>query len=367
MRPGLAYLAFVVLLASAGWVLLPAARAAEPQLVLRGLDPIELVAGREVPGRPAISSVRGAYRYQFASEENKRRFEAGGERYAVQIGGACAKMGPLSGKGSPDRFLVFDGRIFLFASDSCRNAFTTEPEKYVDRADPAPTGTPEQAQRASVVLEKAIAAVGGPERLRDLAAVQERRKISGESGGTPYSYTETIQLGFPESIRVIDDFGGSTYGWALEPAGAVLLEKGEATPTEPSVTEFVRREYYRHPLALLEAWQRGAATAFARGPARANETALERVTMHAGGATTTLGIDPATGRVVEASYRGRITRGISEAELRYSDFRDVDGILVPFRIDRWANGAPLTQPGLAIESVEVRFRTRAKPPVPQAP
>jgi hypothetical protein len=136
----------------------------------------------------------------------------------------------------------------------------------------------------------------------------------------------------------------------------VLLENGELTPAEPSVTEFVRREYFRYPLALLKAWQRGDAIAFARSPAQSGAPAVERVVMHAGGATTTLGLDPVTGRVVEVSYRGRITRGISDAVLRFADFREVHGIVVPFHIEHWADGALLTQPRVEIESVEILAR-----------
>jgi len=72
-----------------------------PVKVLQGFDPVELAAGREVAGQEKLTEVRGRYLYQFATEENRRTFAAQAERYAVQFGGACMKMGALSGKGSP--------------------------------------------------------------------------------------------------------------------------------------------------------------------------------------------------------------------------------------------------------------------------
>jgi hypothetical protein len=44
--------------------------------------------------------------------------EAEPERFAVQMGGGCGRMGPLSGSCSPERFAVHDGRIDIFASDA---------------------------------------------------------------------------------------------------------------------------------------------------------------------------------------------------------------------------------------------------------
>ena len=281
-----------------------------PVTALRGLDPVELSAGREVPGKAGISAVHGTYRYLFASEQNRRLFLSSGEQYAIRYGGACARMGPFSGKGDPDRFLVHDGWIFIFASDACRERFKSTPQKFLERADRLPTGTPEEAKRAAALMEKAIAGVGGAQRLGEVADVTERRRITLDAGGKPYSYDQTVLLGFPESIRVLEQHGPSTYGWALEPEGGTRIDADEVTPADRSVTEIMRREYYRHPLALLKAWERGAAIGYARGRGTSARTDVERVAVHVAGATTTLGIEPASGRIVEVAYRGWLADGM---------------------------------------------------------
>ena len=53
--------------------------------------------------------------YQFASEENKRRFETDPARYAPQYGGFCAYGAALGKKfdGDPLAFKVVDGKLFL--------------------------------------------------------------------------------------------------------------------------------------------------------------------------------------------------------------------------------------------------------------
>ncbi|MBM4013781.1 MAG: hypothetical protein FJ293_02315 [Planctomycetes bacterium] len=97
--------------------------------MLRGLDPIELIDGREVEGAPELAVDHGGFRYHFISEDTRELFLADPERYGVQWDGACGRMGPLSGVGHPDRFAVWNERIWLFASDQCRTGFLKSPEK----------------------------------------------------------------------------------------------------------------------------------------------------------------------------------------------------------------------------------------------
>src|SRR5262245_32233601 len=92
-------------------------------LALRGLDPVELVKGNETRGDDAWSIERGKARFVFATEANLRAFEKDPEKYGIQFGGACGRMGPGSGRGNPGRFATHEGKIYAFASDQCRDSF----------------------------------------------------------------------------------------------------------------------------------------------------------------------------------------------------------------------------------------------------
>ena len=110
----------------------------EPELALHGLDPVSLCEGAEAEGREDLLVTRGRYVYRFASEESRARFLEDPERWGVQWGGGCGRMGPLSGVGSPERWTVHDGRIYLFASDECRAGFLSQPERYVVEPEARP-------------------------------------------------------------------------------------------------------------------------------------------------------------------------------------------------------------------------------------
>jgi putative intracellular protease/amidase/YHS domain-containing protein len=98
---------------------------AAPPVVLKGLDPVRLVAGEEVPGSEALSLVHGRFRYLFASAASRDAFAADPERYAVENDGHCAVMPDADG--SPDLFAVHDGKVYLFGSPGCREAFVASP------------------------------------------------------------------------------------------------------------------------------------------------------------------------------------------------------------------------------------------------
>jgi len=58
------------------------------------------------------------------------------------------------------------------------------------------------------------------------------------------------------------------------------------------------------------------------------------------GLTLTVGLDPASGRIVRSSGVGGMGMGGKPLEFvtRYSDYRLVDGVLHPFREENYANG-----------------------------
>jgi YHS domain-containing protein len=100
--------------------------AQEPIIPLEGLDPVLLTQGKEVLGKPAITSTRGRFKYVFATEENKAMFEKQPERYEIQLGGTCARMGPQVG-GNADLYSVHNGRIYIFGSGECQKRFEAAP------------------------------------------------------------------------------------------------------------------------------------------------------------------------------------------------------------------------------------------------
>lgn len=111
----------------------PKTQASGPALVLKGLDPVWLVQGKEEKGKESFSTVHKGFKYLFVSAAQKAAFEANSEKYAAQDEGIC----PIARvdlhqdiKGNPAIFAVHQGKIYLFANNDARESFKKNPSKY---------------------------------------------------------------------------------------------------------------------------------------------------------------------------------------------------------------------------------------------
>jgi YHS domain-containing protein len=115
------------------WLCLLAAAVceAEPSVALKGLDPVSLVEGKQVPGRVAVRTDYGRFSYVFASRANQKQFLADPERYAIQADGKCLHMAQM--EGDPNFFKVVHGRIYLAANAGCFAALEGNLDAYVKK------------------------------------------------------------------------------------------------------------------------------------------------------------------------------------------------------------------------------------------
>ena len=145
-------------------VSLPAAGTAQPAQIDEALDGVDTVVllqqGKEVFGKGDLSVQRGRFKYLFSTPETKAVFERDPDKYEIQLGGMCARMGPPTGA-NPSDYFVFEGKIYIFGSDECRKRFIASPQKFIPRPAPAMPAGPAAAAAGREVLEKAVAAMGG--------------------------------------------------------------------------------------------------------------------------------------------------------------------------------------------------------------
>lgn len=105
---------------------------------LGGYDAVAYhTTGQAVRGSEAITlSYQGAA-WRFASEENRRLFEADPEAYAPEYGGHCAwaaAQGYLA-QGDPQVWRIVDGRLFLNASQGINRRWLRDVPGFIRQAD----------------------------------------------------------------------------------------------------------------------------------------------------------------------------------------------------------------------------------------
>ena len=316
------------------------AQLSQPSVVdlFDGLDPVELVAGREVPGRANLTVEHRGYRYLFASPENLAAFRENPARYEPANGGSCARMG-AGGPGNPAMFEVFDGRIYLFSSESCRKAFAAAPESFIE---PAPViDAPSQAARAQgrAIVERAVAAIGGAERLDALRGYRlERGRLRGTPQG-PMILTERVTALFPDAVRtetrapqgaMAAAAAGDDMFLVTERQGAARLLRFPEASRVAAARDQMRR-ILLDPIGLLRARATAGAAAIEGGSATA---ALDHVRMTVRGTQVVLGVDATSGLPATLTFNARSSSGAWQPlTLTFTDFRVVDGLRVPFKVD----------------------------------
>lgn len=321
----------------------------EPVLALKGLDPIELGRGKEVPGQEALECRQGLYRYRFANAENRRLFESKPKEYGIQFGGACGRMGPFSGNGHPDRFWVHDRRIYLFASEACRNSFKKDPEKHIDRPNPVPDAAAERLKRGAALLELALNGFGGADRVDGLKSYQETVKQLYRSGNQESSSTRRLTWVFPDAVHMVEEFS-NPYGYAARGPAAIQIAGKQSWPINSNLRDIAWRQVLREPLPLLRQRKTKGFLAVAGAPVMLDDMQVEQLIVALHGGTTTWSIDPKTGRIVQVAYQGRRWT-IGDIKVKFSDFRSVKGLILPHKRQEFFDGKPVTNPEQELQGI----------------
>lgn len=336
----------------------PRFHAPEVVRALDGLDPIELVEGRKVPGLEKHTFTRRQYQYLFSTEVNRKRFEQNPARYEIQLGGGCGRMGPLSGWGAPDRFEVYNGGIYIFASESCRKGFLSAPEDHLDHLDPVPAATRNAMKKGETLLASAIVAMGGAERIDGVKSFSARYTKTEEYQGRDVDSGSAWTYEFSGKIRKDSFWDTWSRSEILNGEDGFILNDYTIWTMHPSERFLFEKMASRNLLAILKARLRKDFQAVALGTAKRENQGIEKVVdqvaVSYGGNTTTLGIDQATGKIVSLAYRGRPGIGPNGEIMEIlADFREEEGLTLPFSRQVLFNGKPVDGQSFTWTTIEV--------------
>jgi len=340
---------------SAGGAVFSQSSAQDAVPVLEGLDPVMLVQGKEIQGNVKITATRGQFQYMFATVENKATFEKDPQRYEIQLDGACARMGPLVG-GNPDLYTVFRGHIYIFGSAECQKMFSAAPEKFIEPEPTVITGagaTPDALKQGQALIAKAVAALGGEEKIDGLKSYREQGVVTTTSSETKVENKINLTIVFPNSIRreIIREFGPVTS--VVTPVESFVSTNRGTNPMTPGARRETEKQVIkRTPLGILRARKSANFKAIASGRTKSGDLNLDQVVVELDGINLTLGIDAVTGRIHSIAHQGRGLNGaFGEIVESFADFRLVDGIWLPFKTDITWNGQATRT--LALESISV--------------
>lgn len=349
-----------VLISGLTFFLGASAMAAPPERTLP-VDPVELLAGRDVPGKAELALEHEGIEYRFATPESKAAFEKEPTKYEVVDGGACGRMGALSGMGDARRYAVHAGRIYFFASDGCRAGFLKEPAKYIEVDDEKVFGSNEQVQKGRAALDRVVAYAGGAERVRAISTYRVSAARKEKQGGKDYAVTNQTAISFPDRYFQREAWNDSWYSTASGPEGATMASAKGGERIAASRARAFHRAMARWPIVLLKAHVDGAPKAdcpglivIGDGEGKLGEAPVEFVKVWLNGAASRLTIDKASGRLLQLAYHGRDgTVQVGDSLRTFTAWATVDGVTLPTAYAVTFDGRDLPQSAGKIDAFEI--------------
>jgi YHS domain-containing protein len=343
---------------------LPAQQPKEAEALL-GFDPIELIGGQEKLGRSDLTAQHEGLTYLFVSEENRRLFLGDPQRYGVQMGGLCARLGRTTG-GDQDLYTVYEGHIYVFAAPSCVDLFEAAPEKYLDPEPPAPlreTASPEELRRGRELIARAVEGLGGATAVDGLATLVERVTIVRTTAQGEVVAEQAAILDFAgRRFRRERQIGAGTLadawvdgqGWWRSAGGAEVYSSAQAA-------NLAREMVIANPAYILRMRGRDGFIAAAAGDPAAAGVAEVRVEVELeGDYRWTLTIDPASGTISRIAFVDRGPEGDwGTVEHILSDYRRAGGLDWPHRRVVTFNGEVVPYWGTRTASLETNVELDA--------
>lgn len=211
----------------------------------------------------------------------------------------------------------------------------------------------ESRARGAELIARAVEAMGGGERLDAVDVLRYRGEVDQQTpqGEVTVGVDVTLDLegrrirqeaSLPFGRMVMVVSGDDRF--VHTPQGVIEMPAAQADELSKSLV--------RDPVPLLQRRAEAGFEAAAVGAGEVAGTAVEQVQVALDGELVTLGVDPDSGRVLSAAYRGRGPGGApAEVVETYSDFRPVDGLTLAFTSERSVDGE--VQGSARVETTEI--------------
>ena len=319
------------------------------------------IAGKEVPGKSALSVTRGGFIYLFSTAETKATFEGDPGKYEIQLGGLCARMGKTAG-GNPADFLVHDGKIYVFGSDACHKKFAAAPAKFLAPApDPMPSSHSSNSQSAPAARSRRR---GDRRRWPHRWAEQLRRILLPSSipasGRRGRRHKNDLEFPGSRSPGTDNDHAGkaSSSATILSPQGMWFVSgQGRAISDSGRGSAQSRTGVRAAPRRSLAPSTRSRLQSVRARPGSVGEATVENVRVRSGSVDVTLGIG-ASGRIHSATFHDRNAEGeVGIRTIVYTDFRAVEGMQLPYAIRSTFDGALEPQQSVTLDAIALNAAT----------
>lgn len=299
----------------------------EPKFGTFKIDVVSLISdGKTEQGKPELAAERQGYRYLFTTQSHLAQFKNNPTKFEVQLGGACGKMAELAGRGSTDRYWIYKGKLYLFASDGCRTGFQSNPEGHIEVDEARLQTTSLEARKGRELVEKA-AKWSGLDKIGKSGSVTYLQESELKQGNTTYAVKGTTRVNVNGDYYDVTTYNGAGFANQIAKGKAVEIDsKGVADEHVPTWKRALERQRARSLAYLL--FNRSSKNLTTKFDGVAN--GIASVLVNLDGATSTLWIEEATGKVISQTIKGRNRLGIiGDVQMEFTSYAKSNGITLP--------------------------------------
>jgi zinc protease len=188
------------------------------------------------------------------------------------------------------------------------------------------------ADEAKTLIERAVRAKGGLERLKTIRTVQAVTDSVIELEGKKVTVPTTIRVRYPGAFRVDSDMPAGRLTQVFNSGTFWIQDARGASVAPPGAAESMRGNVQRDSIALLLALADGRVKARRGSDVTIDGRSLPALDVDiTPGGPLTLVLDPASGQILRQRYPAGSPAGGSVEET-FSDYRDVEGLKVAFAV-----------------------------------
>ncbi|HXN46462.1 MAG TPA: pitrilysin family protein [Bryobacteraceae bacterium] len=222
----------------------------------------------------------------------------------------------------------YDGPVSSLGAVSAIDISIPQPKQEAVAA-----ANPEAAARGKELMLAARAAMGGKElmKVKDVTIVADA-VMSTPQGDISLKTESTMSMSGKMLNKIQSSMGEMTVGFDGQ---AGWMGMGAQTrPMPPSQTGELNASMFRQSIALLQNFDKPGYTVQALGPAQIEGKSTEVVAVSDAASSLQLKvfIEPSTNLIVMKRYTAALMGPPTETEEFYSDYRDIKGVKMPFRI-----------------------------------
>ena len=199
----------------------------------------------------------------------------------------------------------------------------------------------ESAAKGAEIVRKIVASLGGAEKIDGVKNLRITTQMTMSTGRGDMQVRATSLFIPPDRIRqeMVTQMGTMTM--VVTPAEAFMNTPRGIQPLPDSRRAELVKSMSREPLLLFQKRADPGFSAMYSGTEEIASAKADVVAVALQGETVRFSVETATGRVLRVSYKGTGPGGVpGERTSIYSDYRDVSGVMLPWKTEILFNGEP---------------------------